>query len=140
MTDWKLRGAFLMDTLIAFFILSVGLFAVVGLFIQISRSGHELDRLEQAVYLAEVEMERLRSLGSEQWAQADLMEENGSEQVNQKGLLYNRVTTVRMRPDLDSTGHVLEAEVRVGWIEKSGNRSIVLVTYYAVDTGLENLR
>ena len=140
MREGRQRGAFVMDVMIAVCILSIGFLAVVGLFIRVSQSGQDLDRLEQASYLAEDGMERLRHQGSEEWTSEALLAEAGSEPVDKNGVHFVRSITLRMRPDLDPAGHLMEAEVRVGWNEKAGARSIVLMTYYAVDTELENLR
>ncbi|MHC1758862.1 MAG: hypothetical protein AB9917_04975 [Negativicutes bacterium] len=134
------QGAFLIDVLIAVCILSIGLLAVMGLFVRISQAGHQLDRLEQAVYLAEDGMERLKNDGSEAWTQESLMKEAGSESVDKNGVRFIRTITLRKRPDMDPSGHLLEAEVHVAWTENNDSPSIVLVTYFAVDTELENLR
>ena len=51
------RGALLADVVVAIFILSVGLLAVVGLFIQVAQAGKTLARQEQAACLALQAME-----------------------------------------------------------------------------------
>ncbi len=134
------QGAFLIDVMMAVCILSIGLLAVMGLFVRISRAGHQLERMEDAAYLAEDGMERLKNHGSETWTQEALMQEAGAESVDKNGMRFIRTIILRARPDLDPSGHLVEAEVRVDWTENNDSPSIVLVTYFAVDTELENLR
>ena len=140
MTELRRRGAFLVDVVVACAILSVGLLALAGFFLNAVRAGRELDRLEQASYLAEDRLEQLRHDCGEQWAAADFWAEAGAETIWRGGVEYSRVTALRARPDLDGDGHLLEAEVRVSWRERLTPRSVALVTYFAVDTGLDDLR
>ena len=127
------RGAFLVDVVVACAILSVGLLALAGFFLTAVRSGRELDHCEQASYLAEDRLEQLRNEG-------DAEPGVGSETIWRGGVEYSRVTALKNRPDLDADGHLLEAEVRVSWRERLTPRTVALVTYFAVDTGLDELR
>ena len=127
------RGAFLVDVVVACAILSVGLLALAGFFLAAVRSGRELDHCEQASYLAEDRLEQLRNEGG---AEPGV----GAETVWRGGVEYSRVTVLRNRPDLDADGHLLEAEVRVSWRERLTPRTVALVTYFAVDTGLDDWR
>ena len=134
------RGVILADVLAAAFILSIGLLAVAGLFIQVGQAGQVLSRQEQAACFAADGMERLRHAGSEEWTRANLADAAEPEWLEKDGVQFERTVALHERPDLDSTGHLLEAEVRVSWMEKTGTRQVALVTYFAVDTGLEDLR
>ena len=134
------RGAFLVDVVVACAILSVGFLALAGYFLNAVRSGRELDHWEQASYLAEDRLEQLRHDCGEQWAAADFLAAAGAETIWRGGVEYSRVTVLKNRPDLDADGHLLEAEVRVNWRERLIPRSVELVTYFAVDTGLDELR
>lgn len=138
-SGWN-SGAILVDVLTASFILSIGLLAVLGLFIQVGQSGQVLNRQEHAACFAGDGMERLRHWGSQEWTTDNLAAAADSERMEKDGVLYERTIVLRMRPDLDSTGHLLEAEVRVSWLEKNQPRQMALVTYFAVDTELEGLR
>lgn len=133
MTKMRCRGAFLVDVVVACAILSVGLLALAGFFIHAVRSGRELDHLEQASYLAEDRLEQLRNAGG-------LEPAAGAETIWRGGVEYSRVTALRNRPDLDADGHLLEAEVRVSWRERLTPRTMALVTYFAVDMDLDELR
>lgn len=134
------RGAILSGVLIAVLILSVGILTWVGLFLQVDRAGHFLKHQEQAAVLALDGMERLRHLGSDGWTTENIEAAAGSEQLSRGEVQYERVTLVRSRSDLDPAGCLLEAEVRVRWQERSQNQTVALVTYFAVDTPLVNLR
>jgi hypothetical protein len=134
------RGAILADVVAAAFILSIGLLAAAGLFIQIGQAGQVLGRQEQAACFAADGMERLRHAGSEEWSPAKLAGAARPEWLEKDGVQFERTVTLHERGDLDSTGHLLEAEVRVSWVEKNGMRHIAMVTYFAVDTGLDDLR
>lgn len=134
------QGAFLIDVMMAVCILSIGLLAVMGLFFRISQAGHQLALMEDAAYLAEDGMERLKNHGSETWTQEALMQEAGAESVEKNGVCFIRTILLRTRPDLDPSGHLVEADVQVSWTANNDSSSIVLVTYFAVDTELENLR
>ena len=68
------------------------------------------------------------------------MKEAGSESVEKNGVRFIRTILLRTRPDLDPSGHLVEADVQVSWTANNDSSSIVLVTYFAVDTELENLR
>ena len=141
MTLWRRRGAFLVDVLVAFAILSVGLLALAGLFWSAGRSEHVLARRETAAYLAQDRLEQLRLVGcGGDWSGVALLAEAGRETLWRDGRQFVRTTEWRSRPDLDAAGHLLEASVRVTWQELSGDCSVLLVTYFAVDTELENLR
>ena len=140
MKTLRRRGAFLVDVVVACAILSVGLLALAGFFLTAVREGRELDHFEQASYLAEDRLEQLRNDCGEQWAAVDFLTEAGAETIWRGGVEYSRVTALRNRPDLDVDGHLLEAEVRVGWRERLTPRTVALVTYFAVDTGLDGLR
>ncbi len=134
------RGAILADVMIASFLLSIGLLAVVGVFIQATQAGERMNRQEHAACFAADGMERLRHWGSQEWTAENLADAADSASVEMDGVRFERTTTLRMRPDLDPTGHLLEAEVRVRWVEKNQPRQTVLVTYFAVDTELEGIR
>lgn len=134
------RGAILSDVLIAVFILSVGLLALVGLFIQVGQAGTLLNRHEQAACLAQQAMERLGNLDGEDWTAEDLATAVGREQLPDDGTGFTRTASFQLRPDLDPAGHLAEVAVQVHWQEAGQNRVYSLVTYFAVDTGLENLR
>ena len=140
MMETQRRGAFLVDVVVACAILSVGLLALAGFFLTAVRSGRELDHCEQASYLAEDRLEQLRHDCGEQWAAEDFLAEAGVETIWRGGVEYSRVTALKNRPDLDADGHLLEAEVRVSWRERLTPRTVALVTYFAVDTGLDELR
>ena len=141
MTGWRHRGAFLVDVLVAFGILSVGLLALAGLFWTAGRSEHELACRETAAYLAQDRLEQLRLGGcGGDWSGVDLLAEAGVETLWRDGRQYVRTTEWQSRPDLDAAGHLLESAVQVTWREGAGQRSVLLVTYFAVDTELENLR
>ncbi len=134
------RGAILADALVAAFILSVGLLAAVGLFIQVSQAEGNASRQEHAACFAAEGMERLRHWGTEEWTTGNLADAAESGQMDADGVRFERTTTLRPRLDLDSAGNLLEAEVRVTWLEKTQERKLVLVTYFVVDTSLEGLR
>jgi Tfp pilus assembly protein PilV len=134
------KGAILMDVLVAAFILSVGLVAVAGLFIQTSRAGHVMNHEEAAVFLAQDAMERLRNRGSAGWTVAALSGAAVTDAVEHGGMHFDRTTLLQIRPDLDSSAHLVEAVVTVDWQEKNQPRRTVLMTYFAVNTELENLR
>ena len=133
------RGAILMDVLVAVYILSVGLFSLAGVFIQISRAGQQVNCQEIAVLLAQEKLELLHGQGSVDWQAATLLGMAGVEIVERGGLRFERSTRIGLRSDLDSTGHLLEAEVRVAWTENGRNGLLVLLTYFAVGTALEKL-
>lgn len=133
MTKLRRRGAFLVDVVVACAILSVGLLALAGFFLTVVRSGRELDHCEQASYLAEDRLEQLRNQG-------DGEAEAGTETIWRGGVEYSRITTLRTRSDLDADGHLLEAEVRVSWQERLTPRTVALVTYFPVNTGLDDWR
>ena len=135
----RCRGAILIDVLVAAFVLSIGLVSLAGLFTQISRSGKWLNSQEQAVLLAQERMEQLHGQGSTDWTSARLIAGNASDSVEKSGVRFARTSRVDFRRDLDSAGHLMEAEVCVSWTEKGQNCSVVLLTYFAVDTGIENL-
>lgn len=134
------RGVILADVMIAFFILSVGLIAVIGLFIQAGQAGGMLSRQEHAACFAADGMERLRHWGSQEWTAENLADAAETVSLEKEGIRYERITELRPRPDLDPTGHLLEAAVRVSWEEKNQLRQCVLLTYFAVDTELEGIR
>ena len=140
MSRIRVRGAILADVLIAVFILSVGLVAVVGLFIQVGQSGKLLSRQEQAACYAAEGMERLRHWGTAEWTAQNLADAADSASMQKDGVQFDRTIVLRPRPDLDPLGHLLEAEVRVVWAEPSRPGQLVLLTYFAVDTPLEGLR
>ncbi len=140
MKRWKVRGAILFDVLVGVFVLSVGLLAVVGLFIQTSQAGKLLNRHEQAACLAQEAMERLRNFGSEDWSADSLITFVGSDSFTVEGVVFERTTRFRPRPDLDAAGHLAEMEVQVRWLENGQPLVYSLLTYFAVDTDLENLR
>ncbi len=134
------RGALLLDVVIAVFVLSVGLFAVAGLFIQVAQAGKTLARQEQAACLAQAAMEQWRNLAAEDSSAESLATLTGSEQITQAGVVFERVTSYALRTDLDSRGHLAELTVQVGWREGGRQQSYALVSYFVVDTPLENLR
>lgn len=134
------RGAILSDVVIAVFILSVGLLAVVGLFIQVAQAGKTLARQEQAACLAQEAMEQWRNLAAEDSSAESLATLAGSEQISKDGLIFERITAYALRTDLDSRGHLAEMTVRVDWSEGGRQQSFALVSYFVVDTSLENLR
>jgi len=140
MKRWKLRGAILFDVLVGVFVLSVGLLAVVGLFIQASQTGKLLNRQEQAACLAQDAMERLRNVGSEDWSADSLKTFIGSDSFPVDGVVFERTIHFRPRSDLDTAGHLAEMEVQVRWQENEQSQVVCLLTYFAVDTDLENLR
>jgi hypothetical protein len=45
-----------------------------------------------------------------------------------------------LRTDIDASGHLAEVAVQVCWRENGQNLRYVLLTYFVVDTELENLR
>ena len=139
MTRKRSRGAILIDVLVAAFVLAVGLAPLAGLFTQISREGQWQDNREQAVLLAQERMEQMHGQGSVDWAAERLAAENTSDFVEKSGVRFARSSRVDFRRDLDAAGHLMEAEVCVSWSEKGQNCSVVLLTYFAVDTGIENL-
>ena len=134
------RGAILSDVVIAVFVLSVGLLAVVGLFIQVAQAGKTLARQEQAACLAQEAMEQWRNLAAEDSSAESLATLAGSEQISKDGLIFERVTAYALRTDLDSRGHLAEMTVRVAWNEGGRQQSFALISYFVVDTSLENLR
>lgn len=134
------RGVILVDVMIAFFVLSVGLLAVIGLFIQAGQAGGRLSRQESAACFAADGMERLRHWGSQEWTAENLADAAEPASLEKDGIRYERTTELRMRPDLDPAGHLLEAEVHVSWEEKNQLCQCILVTYFAVDTELEGIR
>jgi Tfp pilus assembly protein PilV len=143
MMRWNLQdrhGALLLDVVVAIFILSVGLLAVVGLFIQVTQAGKTLARQEQAACLALQAMEEWRNLAAEDNSAADLASVAGNEQLNRDGIIFERVTTFQLRTDLDPHGHLAEVAVRLNWTEGGHSQSYTLLTYFVVDTPLENLR
>ena len=134
------RGAILSDVVIAVFILSVGLLAVVGLFIQVAQAGKTLARQEQAACLAQEAMEQWRNLAAEDSAAESLATLTGSEQIVKGDIVFERSTAFCLRTDLDSRGHLAEMTVRVAWNEGGRQQSFALISYFVVDTSLENLR
>ena len=134
------RGAILSDVVIAVFILSVGLLAVVGLFILVAQAGKTLARQEQAACLAQEAMQQWRNLAAEDSSAESLATLAGSEQISKDGLIFERVTAYALRTDLDSRGHLAEMTVRVDWSEGGRQQSYALASYFVVDTSLENLR
>lgn len=134
------RGVLLLDVVVAIFILSVGLLAVVGLFIQVVQAGRALNRHEQAACLALAAMEQWRNLASEDGSAESLATVSGSEQLTKDGTVFERITTCNLRTDIDASGHLAEVAVQVCWRENGQNLRYVLLTYFVVDTGLENLR
>ena len=140
MKRWAGRGLILFDVLVGVFVLSVGIVAVVGLFIQAGQAAKQLDRHEQAACLAQDAIERLRNIGSEDWSADSLVTLTGSDNRSVDGVVFERIINFRPRPDLDAAGHLAEMEVQVRWQEHGQAQSYSLLTYFAVDTGLENLR
>ena len=139
--NWRnRRGALLVDVLIAVFIISVGLLAVLGLFIQVCRNGNELSRHEQAACLALDAMEQWRNLAIEDDSAESLSSVAGSEQLSRDGVIFERVTTYCLRNDLDPQGHLAEVAVLVIWTEGGWQQRYQLLTYFVVDTPLEHLR
>lgn len=134
------QGALLVDVLIASFILSVGLMAVAGLFIQVSQTGKSLSRQEAAAYFAQDGMERLRHFGSEEWTAENLADAADTEWLEKDGVRFERAIILHTRPELDPKGNLMEAEVRVSWRENTQLRQMVLLTYFVVDTSMEGLR
>jgi Tfp pilus assembly protein PilV len=134
------KGAILADVLLATLILGMGLLAWTGLFMQVGQAGNFLKHQEQAAVLAFAGMERLRHLGSEEWTAENLWAAAGTERLQLNDVLFDRSTVLRARPDLDPAGRMLEAEVRIQWNEKGRRQNYSLVTYFAVDTELANLR
>ena len=134
------RGALLVDVLIASFILSVGLLAVAGLFIQVNQEGRALSRQETAAYFAQDGMERLRHFGSEEWTVENLADAADTDWLEKDGVRFERAINLHTRPELDPKGNLLEAEVRVSWRENAQLRQMVLLTYFVVDTSIEGLR
>ncbi len=134
------KGLILSEVLVATFILSVGLLAWVGLFIQAGQAGNALKHQEQAAGLAMAGMECLRNLGTEEWTAENLRTAVGAEKLQLNDTQFDRFTLLRTRPDLDSAGQLLEAEVRIQWSEMGRRQTYSLLTYFAVDTELANLR
>ena len=134
------RGALLADVVVAIFILSVGLLAVVGLFIQVAQAGKTLARQEQAACLALQAMEEWRNLAAEDNSAENLASVAGSERISRDGIIFERVTMFCLRTDLDPNGHLAEVAVRVDWREGLQQQSYALLTYFVVDAPLENLR
>ena len=140
MKRWTDRGLILFDVLVGVFVLSVGIVAVVGLFIQAGQAGKQLNRHEQAACLAQDAIERLRNIGSEDWSADSLATLVGNETISVDGVVFERTIRFLPRPDLDTAGHLAEMEVQVRWQENGQPKRYCLLTYFAVDTGLENLR
>jgi len=138
-TRWN-RGVLLVDVLIASFILSVGLMAVVGLFVQVGQAGKALNQQETAAYFAQDGMERLRHFGSEEWTAENLADVADTEWLEKDGVQFERAINLHTRPELDPNGNLVEAEVRVSWRENTQLRQMVLLTYFVVDTSMEGLR
>ena len=134
------RGAILSDVVIAVFVLRVGLLAVVGLFIQVAQAGKTLARQEQAACLAQEAMEQWRNLAAEDSAAESLATLTGSEQIVKGDIVFERSPAFCLRTDLDSRGHLAEMTVRVAWNEGGRQQSFALISYFVVDTSLENLR
>ena len=134
------RGALLVEILAASFILSVGLLAVIGVYIQVGRAERALGHQEQAACFAGDGMEQLRNWGSMEWSAENLADAADPAWMEKDGVQYERQTTLRPRPDLDSMGQLVEAEVRVKWSEKSQICQVVLVTYFAVNDKLKGMR
>ena len=137
---WRRRGAILFDVLVGVFVLSVGILAVVGLFIQAGQAGKLLNQQEQAACLAQETMERVSNIGSEDWSADSLATLVGNETISVDGVVFERTIHFLPRPDLDTAGHLAEMEVQVLWQENGQPKRYCLLTYFAVDTGLENLR
>ena len=135
----KRSGAILLDVLLATFILSIGLVPLAGLFIQVSQSGQRMNGQEQAILLAQERMELLHGMGSKGWNSATLAGGAAPDFVEKSGIHFDRNTKVSLRTDLDPSGHLMEAEVCVTWNEKGQSCHITLLTYFAVDTGIENM-
>lgn len=134
------RGAILADVVIAAFVLSVGLLAVVVLFMQVAQAGKVLARHEQAACMALEELEQYRNLAAEEGSAECLSSLVGHKQITKGGVVFERVTSYSLRTDLDSRGHLAELSVRVDWQEGNNLLHYSLVTYFVVDTELENLR
>jgi hypothetical protein len=135
-----IQGFILADVLIAVFVLSVGVLAVAGLFMQVGQAARSLAHQEQASCLAAEALEGLRHWGTLEWTAENLADAAGSARVEKDGVVYDRIIALRPRPDLDPQGHLLEAEVRVDWVEQARPRRLVMVTYFAVGTDLDGLR
>ena len=134
------RGSLLVEILVASFILSVGLVAVIGVYIQVGRAERSFAHQEQAVCFAGDGMEQLRNWGSMEWSAENLADAADPAWLEKDGVQYERQTTLRPRPDLDSKGQLVEAEVRVKWSEKAQSCQGVLVTYFAVNDKLKGMR
>jgi hypothetical protein len=85
-------------------------------------------------------MERLRHWGTEEWTLENLSDAAETDWMERDGVRFERAIVLHLRPDLDPAGHLLEAEVRVNWLEKDQPRRMVLLTYFAVDTEMDGLR
>lgn len=140
MKKYLKQGAILLDVVTAVFILSVGLLAVAGLFIQTGWAGIAMNHEETAVILAQDAMERLRNQDGAEWTVASLSDAAVTDVVTRGGISFARKTVFQPRPDLDSNGKLIEAVVTVAWTERAQPRKTVLITYFAVNLDLENLR
>lgn len=133
-------GAILADVLCAAFILGVGLVSLAAWFVQAGRTGQCLNHEEQAILLAQDRMEQLHGLGSVDWKSATLHGLAVPDSVEKAGMRFDRSANVVQRKDLDPSGHLLEAEVSVSWDENGKLRRMSLLTYFAVETAIENLQ
>jgi len=134
------RGSLLVEILVASFILSVGLVAVIGVYIQVALAERAFTHQEQAVCFAGDGMEALRNWGSLEWSAENLADAADPAWMEKDGVQYARQTTLHSRPDLDSLGQLVEAEVRVKWSEKAQSCQVVLVTYFAVNDKWKGMR
>lgn len=133
-------GFIMVEVLIGTVLLSVGLCSVVVFFAQMQRSQYVMDGIESSAYVAQDTFETIRSRCSGGWTLDRLMQQAGSGQIQRGGLSYDRVVTFRVRHDLDSIGRLIEATVCISWNEGGNRQEKSFVTYYAVDTGIGNMR
>lgn len=133
MKAWPERGAILLDVLVATYILCIGLVPLAGLFIQLSGAQTQAGHQELAALLAQEKLEQLHA------ANDSLAGMNGTEVIEREGLRFQRSARTQTRTDLDATGHLTEAEVRVEWLEHGQRRSLALVTYFTVGLAVGKL-
>lgn len=136
--DW--RGTILLDVTVAAFIVSVGLLAILGLFVQNAKVGNGMRQREKAAVLAMEKLELLRGAGAGKVTDEWLLAAAGSESICADRIDYERILTVRPRTDLDSDGQIWEVKIEIRWQDQGQAVHYGLMTYLVLDGDWGNLR
>lgn len=128
------HGFLLIDVIIAMVILTVGLFAVVSMFIQSSKTVLISSRQTVAAHLSQIELENLKTK-SWDWLTDDKnfsdTELEKADPNNSKLKYYLKVQKPQLRSDIGDGDNVMEGTVSVRWMDNKGNDVIAkYVAYY----------